>query len=180
MSKSSLPPVNFSVSESSPSDSSDLCIPNPFSPSSDSSDPCISNPFSPPFLTAYGPKQRNRMFFNPDTDRTKQSFKDECDINVIMRRYAATGQVDHLNQRSPMYGEIPATDFMAAMQLVVEAKHQFDALPSAVRDRFANDPARLLAFLENPENRAEGEKLGLIVPKPVPPQAVEKPEENKA
>ena len=30
---------------------------------------------------------------------TKQSFKDQCDINRIMRRYSAGGQIDHLAKR---------------------------------------------------------------------------------
>lgn len=122
----------------------------------------LDNLPSLPFVSAYSPKHRSSLVFDPRKDRTKQSFKDECDINNIMRRYAATGQVDHVSARTPLYGEIPALDFQAAMALVVEAREQFALLSSEVRDRFSNDPARLLGFLEDPANRAEGERLGLL------------------
>lgn len=128
----------------------------------DSSDSSLSSlPSNPVFVTAYGPKQRSRVYFTLP-DRAKQSFKAECDINVIMKRYEVTGQLDHLAQRPPIYGDVPALDFQQAMGLVVEAREQFALLPSAVRDRFSNDPARLLAFLEDPSNRDEGVRLGLL------------------
>lgn len=149
------------------------------SKSSDSSDlPLVPPVYS--FPSAYSPKVRSKLFFDPVLDRTRQSFKDECDINVIMRRYAATGQVEHLTQRTPVWGEVPNLDFNSAMQIVVRAREDFEALPANVRDRFANDPAQLLSFISNPENRAEAEKLGLVVAKSTPPQAAEVAEEKKA
>lgn len=131
--------------------------------------------FNTPFRHAYGPKLRQlTYFFRPD--RAKQGFKDECDINVIMKRYEQTGQLDHLAGRPLLYGEVPAIDFQSAMALVVEAREQFALLPAAIRDRFGHDPARLLAFLEDPANKEEGIKLGLYKapqapesPSPVPP-----------
>lgn len=39
-----------------------------------------------------------------DGTRTQQQFKDECDINEIMRRFGKTGQVPS-NVRAPMYGD---------------------------------------------------------------------------
>jgi phage internal scaffolding protein len=121
----------------------------------------------PHFITAYGPKQRSRLFFN-GPGRTIQSFKDECDINTIMKRFEATGQVSHLNNRAPQFGDVDAFDFRTAMDLVLDARAKFDALPSKVRDRFANDPARLLAFLDDASNRDEALALGLLNPPPAP------------
>lgn len=121
----------------------------------------LPSSFNTPYRHAYGPKLRQLLHFSRP-DRTKQSFRDECDINLIMKRYEATGQLDHLATRPTLYGEVPALDFHQAMGLVVEAREQFALLPAAVRDRFSNDPARLLAFLEDPANREEGVKLGLL------------------
>jgi len=42
---------------------------------------------APRFVTAYGPKARLRHVTPPGVGRTKQSFKDECDINNIMKRF---------------------------------------------------------------------------------------------
>src|SRR6185369_4770159 len=41
---------------------------------------------------------------------TKQSFKDECDINNIVRRFEATGIVDHINaaHAKGLYTDLPS------------------------------------------------------------------------
>ncbi|AXH71831.1 MAG: internal scaffolding protein [Microviridae sp.] len=123
------------------------------------------------FTSAYSPKIKSQLFF-AEQGRTKQSFKDECDINTIMRRYSVTGQLDHVNQRQAMYGEVPDYDFAQAMQTVQHARDQFAALPSDLRDRFGNDPARLLAFLQDPANRQEAVTLGLVNAPPPPPEPI--------
>lgn len=87
--------------------------------------------------------------------KTKQSFKDETDINKLMDRYAKTGQVPAVNNRQPQYGYAPSADFQEALELVQNAKTMFSELPSKVRQNFDNDPAKLLAFVENPENGPE-------------------------
>lgn len=128
------------------------------------------------FISAYSPKTRSQIQFTTP-GRTKQSFKDECDINVIMRRYQVTGELVHLNQRSPLFGDFPDMDFQSAMAIVIQARENFATLPSEVRDRFANDPGRLLSFLQDPANREEAIKLGLVriaeqpapTPEPSPP-----------
>lgn len=129
----------------------------------------LPSSFNTPYRHAYGPKLRQLLHFTRP-DRAKQSFKDECDINLIMKRYEQTGQIDHLANRPIVYGDVPALDFQQAMGLVVEAREQFGLLPAAVRDRFGNDPAQLMAFLENPANKEEGIRLGLLKA-PTAPQA---------
>lgn len=99
--------------------------------------------------------------------KTKQSFQDETDINKLMERYAKTGQVPAQNNRLPQYGYAPSTDFMEALQLVQDAKTMFSELPSKVRQNFDNDPAKLLAFVEDPSNGPEEYALaGLTVASP--------------
>lgn len=127
-----------------------------------------TSPLSTRFLSAYSPKQRSRLYF-PEQGRTKQSFKDECDINVIMGRYLRTGMIDHLAQTAPRYADVEALDFQGAMDIVVAARDRFAQLPSELRDRFSNDPGRLLAFIQNPANIEEARKLGLLAPE-APPQ----------
>lgn len=95
--------------------------------------------------------------------RTKQSFRDECDVNQIMKRYQMTGILPGQDRMAmARYLDCTEVDFQKAMLTVASAKQAFDALPAVVRERFANDPARLLAFLDDPENRAEAVKLGLV------------------
>lgn len=106
---------------------------------------------------------------------TQQQFKDECDINNIMKRYSATGVLTHLNGREPEFGDFTSpVDFQAGLNTVIEAQAMFADLPSAMRERFANDPLKLLEFLADEKNRDEAVELGLVkAPEPPPePMAV--------
>lgn len=62
------------------------------------------------------------------------------------------------------YGDFTALpdDYIAALQLIRNASESFSSLPSAVRDRFGNDPAALLAFIADANNRDEAISLGLV------------------
>lgn len=120
------------------------------------------NPKNFPFKHAYGPRHRMAINFQ-GPGKTKQSFKDECDINVIMKRYAATGILpDYFNPMQPQYLDVTGYDFDKAMHLVAEASSMFHELPSHVRDRFKNDPGAFLDFCSNPENRQELAEMGLL------------------
>lgn len=98
----------------------------------------------------------------PDQGRTKQSFKDECDINNILSRFNKTGQLPELIKSNPQYGDFSSVnDYQDSLNLVLHAQAQFAALSSRVRERFNNDPARFLEFTSNPKNAQEMIDLGL-------------------
>lgn len=101
---------------------------------------------------------------------TRQEFAQECDINVILARYQASGEIDFLNKHAPQYMDTTAVDFQTAMETVANAQSAFNDLPSHIRDRFENDPAKLLDFVHKDANREEAIKLGLIAP-PAPGSA---------
>lgn len=106
--------------------------------------------------------------------RTKQSFRDESEINKIVARYQKTGIVDHVAKYGGSYGDLPGPeDFHAAMNLVTDASSMFEELPSSVRSRFANDPSAFLEFVGNEENHAEMVKMGLIRETPAPEPVTE-------
>lgn len=82
---------------------------------------------------------------------TKQSFRDDCDINLIVKRHASTGLWDHLNPTTPTYGDFSAAvELQSAMALVEAAHDAFDALPSAVRKVCDNNPVVMLENLAKP------------------------------
>ena len=94
--------------------------------------------------------------------RAQQHHKDECDINVILERFGKTGQVP-VNAISGTYGDFSGVhDYHTAMNALIAAESEFAALPAQLRNKFDNNPANLVQFLDNPENRAEAEKLGLV------------------
>lgn len=111
--------------------------------------------------SAYSRKAKTGITFTGKT-RTKQSFKDECNINNIMARYQKTGVVTHVNEQKPEYGFAPEIDLQNALNLVQKANEQFAGLPSKIRQRFQNNPREFLAFCENPDNRSEAALLGLL------------------
>lgn len=105
-----------------------------------------------------------KMTFDPATDRTKQSFKAESDINHIMARFQKTGVIAFQQRFAPTYGDVSGADFQRAMQVVARSKSMFAELPAHLRDRFNNDPKQFLDFVQNDANRPEAEKLGLLKP----------------
>lgn len=98
---------------------------------------------------------------------TVQSFADECDINQIVARACAGQDIGHVNSRVAQYGDFSnVPNYMDALALVNRANGMFASMSAQVRERFSNDPAKMIAFLQDPGNRDEAIKLGLVV-KPV-------------
>jgi len=92
----------------------------------------------------------------------QQHFKDECDINNILRQFNVTGLLPE-QPLSPRYGDFTGIgDYHTALNRVIAAQDEFEALPAQIRARFDNDPANLIEFLENETNRPEAEELGLV------------------
>lgn len=103
-------------------------------------------------------------FKNPSM--TQPQFKEECDINNIIRQSQRTGfLVDPLLavSRMPSYGDFSQTlDFHSAQTLLVQSQEAFLLLPADMRKRFNNNPAELLSFLEDENNREEAIRLGIL------------------
>lgn len=99
-----------------------------------------------------------------DPSLAQQQFAEEADINTIVNRFGLTGELP-TGVRAPTYADFDeAIDYHTAMNVVVAARESFMAMPADVRARFANDPGAFVAFCSDENNRAEAEKLGLIVP----------------
>ena len=97
-----------------------------------------------------------------DASLAQQHFKDETDINNILRQFNITGLLPE-SPLSPRYGDFTGiSDYHTAMNRVIAAQDEFEALPAQIRARFDNDPANLIEFLENENNRPEAEELGLV------------------
>lgn len=93
--------------------------------------------------------------------RTKQSMKDECDINRIMRKYIKSGTVSHVAKHGGRYEYCTASDFMESLSIVQEGQRMFDELPAVVRKEFGNSPASFLSFVQDPKNLDKMREMGL-------------------
>ncbi len=114
-------------------------------------------------------KPTNKPQIRCGKGRTKQEFTALVDINNIVARYRRTGQLDHINENTPQFGDVSnLPNFQNALQIVINAKTHFASLPSKIRTRFDNNAERMLEFLDNPENREEAEKLGMVKKKNEP------------
>lgn len=115
--------------------------------------------------TAYSVPSQVAVIFADESPYTRQEYKDECDINTIMSRYQSTGELPHLNQSHAQYLDVTASlSFQESMNFVAEAQSMFNELPSAIRDRFYNDPGQFLDFCSNDANRVELAQMGLLSP----------------
>lgn len=120
-----------------------LCLPNP----------CLQN---------LRTRARHRVI-QPRGDGpslTRQEFKDDCDINRILRKYQLTGAINHFAKYSAEYGDYTACDLQSAYAMIQRAREMFDALPSAIRSEVMT-PEGFLKFVQDPANKARMQELGL-------------------
>ena len=92
----------------------------------------------------------------------QQHFRDECDINNILKQFNVSGLLPQ-SPLSPRYGDFTnINDYHTALNAVIAAQDEFEALPATIRARFDNDPENLINFLDDASNKDEAIKLGLI------------------
>ena len=97
---------------------------------------------------------------------TKQSYKKECDINYIMKKFENTYGVNFLDVHPrAMAGEFGdftlAEDYRSAIEQVRKAEAGFMELPAQLREKFSNDAGMFLEWVQNPSNFDEIVSLGL-------------------
>lgn len=114
------------------------------------------------FATRYFPQKSVGIEFN-EPSMTEQHFKDECDINNIVKQYSVTGVMPSGNIQ-PLFGDfvgIPQ-DYAEYKEVLDDARARFMELPATVRKEFGNDPLALLQFVSDESNREKAISLGLI------------------
>lgn len=106
---------------------------------------------------------------------TEQSHKAECDINQIIKRHGVDmiERTARLRQTEYRFDDVTGNDFQEAMEKVVKAEGEFLKLPSKVRDKFDNSPAKFLDYIQNPDNVDGMRELGLVKPEPETPPPVQ-------
>lgn len=114
------------------------------------------------FYTCFNPCPDKGIEFT-EPSLTEQHFKNECDINFIVKRFEENGVLPEGN-RQPLFGDFAEfpSDLASSMVLYDEAMDRFMQLPANVRKEFDNDPVKLLAFLQDDGNRQRAEQLGLV------------------
>lgn len=118
-----------------------------------------------------GVRVERERFCQPHKDdgRTRQEFRDECDINYLMDGYERTGVLSHINALPPQYfdaSDVP--DLAESLAIYDRAQVAFMTLPAKVRAEFDNDPLQFVAYAENPANIEQMRNWNLAPRAPVP------------
>lgn len=94
-------------------------------------------------------------------DMAKQEFREEVDINTLVRRFHLTGELPQ-GVRLPEYGDFIGVDsYHEAANVMAMANESFSAMPAEVRERFGNDPGAFVEFCLDRDNLEECRKMGL-------------------
>ena len=107
-----------------------------------------------------------------DESLTQQQFKDECDIDCILRRYDQTGVlVDPLSERRlAQFGDFSNLPSFAEYQnRLAEVSEYFMSLPPDIRSNFANDVGIFIEAIGNPDNESKLVELGILEKAPSEP-----------
>ncbi|UDN67833.1 internal scaffolding protein [robinz microvirus RP_143] len=124
-----------------------------------------------PFLrSVYCPWRKNVVYEDNLPSLTRQEFASECDVNVIMKNYEATGIMPSLDGRTPIYWDADAVpnNLQDAMGALVYAEQLFNQLPAQTRKEFDNDPVQFVDFASNRENYSKLAEWGLLAPQEAP------------
>lgn len=116
-----------------------------------------------------------------DPSLTQQSAKDECDINLIVESAKRGADLSgRVNDKAPRFGDFTnLPSYKDCLNVVVKANEAFMSMDAFIRERFGNDPGQFLSFIDNPDNREEAIKLGLVQKPPVAEPPLEAPVKSK-
>lgn len=129
----------------------------------------------------YPPPDPSIEFKEPSL--VQPQFAYEADINNLVQTVTDRDGIQHSvwtglssslpsSQQQPQYGDFTqftTEKLIEAKNIVATASAQFEALPSNIRDRFENNPSKLIAFLNDESNYDEAVKLGFVKPCPTTP-----------
>lgn len=104
-----------------------------------------------------------KKLYVPGDSMAKQEFRQEVDINNLMKRFNAMGYIPAAPAHGVFADVSELGDFGDVLRRVKKGEEAFAALDPAIRLRFRNSPAELMDFLQDPANLKEAVQLGLVV-----------------
>ncbi len=107
---------------------------------------------------------RQRVFAYEEgmPSKTKQEFKDESDVNVIVDMYTRGAPLPVQITPGQFLDVSELGDYRTALDTIMEAEEVFKKMPKAVKDAVGNSVAGFLDFVNDPENTDQLVDLGLI------------------
>lgn len=93
--------------------------------------------------------------------RVEQSHKEEVNINNIVKRHGMDLIAKTAALQSFTFDDNPNNDFQETMNMILQAEKSFSSIPSEIRKKFDNDPAKFMDYLHNPDNKDQLIEWGL-------------------
>lgn len=95
--------------------------------------------------------------------KTKQSMRDEADINEIVRRANAFGAEPVVNPKNPIYGDFSnANDYYDCYNRVLDAQEAFLLIDPRARKYCDNDPGKWVEKIFDPREWPKLQELGVL------------------
>lgn len=116
-------------------------------------------------------ESRRTSLYCPEPTLTKQEFKEETDINVILQRFLRTGTPPDIVLPEHFADLTNRQTYYDAAQASAEASQLFYLLPAKQRAEFQNDPTRwadAVVLAVDQGDRKALAALGVSVPKEQP------------
>lgn len=102
-----------------------------------------------------------------DKGFTVQADRDDADINKVIARLERGASLARVNSREPFYGDVSEFSGLAdSIRKVKDAEALFMGYDASLRERFDNDPVKMVDFLSDAANYDEALKLGLVLARP--------------
>ena len=82
-----------------------------------------------------------------------------------VEKFLKTGQkpTNVVDPSKLKFGDFTKADnYQDVLNIQIQAQESLSSLPSSLRERFRNDPAKLMEFCLNPKNKEEMDKLGML------------------
>lgn len=103
---------------------------------------------------------------NTEPSKTQQQFTEMSDPNWIIDRHAQGQDVSmFMNTRQPLEGDFSQglpSSLQDALNINIQARQSFAALPEDIRLKFANNPVKFVNFVMDPSNAEKLAEMGLI------------------
>lgn len=103
-----------------------------------------------------------------DATRAQQQFKEECDINTIVRNFGLTGQLPQNLQMPLDAAFVDVLDYQTALNQIMETEKAFMQIPAEIRETFQNNPQKFVDFVSDEANVKQCREWGLAMPEDVP------------
>lgn len=104
-------------------------------------------------------KRPHSITFDPKENRTKQSNRNETDVNFIVNNHINKGIA--LPEAPPaIFGDVYDVDLGAARNLLAETRSEFNELPARTRAKFGNDELNYFEFMTDLQRRKQIDEKG--------------------